>query len=57
MQRQAAFVIARREDVLCFITSVLEKPVEVTGPVRATLYVDGPPPSSKILQPMPRPIW
>ena len=28
-----------REDVLCFTSGVLEKPVEVTGPVRATLYV------------------
>jgi putative CocE/NonD family hydrolase len=28
-----------RDDVLCFRSGVLEKPVEVTGPVRATLYV------------------
>ncbi|WP_040699001.1 CocE/NonD family hydrolase [Nocardia vinacea] len=28
-----------RDDILCFITDVLDQPVEVTGPVTATLYV------------------
>jgi hypothetical protein len=31
--------VAAREDVLCYATPVLEEPVEVTGPIRLTLFV------------------
>lgn len=32
-------IVAAREDVLCFVTPVLEEPVEVTGPIGLRLFV------------------